>query len=158
MKLRYFTHWKLSNFQLSKLKSGIKNATKLTLKISSNVVGDSNIENKLLHKLLLTNKQVFKPCKALPNNSWANIKLSATQSYKIQNSGGLLRPLLKTGFPFIKIILKPLAKIVLMSLGSTETATDAAVRKKMFGSDMRLSGLAKWTTLLNKFINILLGT
>ena len=44
----------MSNFQLSKLKSGIKNATKLTLKISSNVVGDSNIENKLLHKLLLT--------------------------------------------------------------------------------------------------------
>ena len=45
-----------------------------------------------------------------------------------------------------------------MSLRSTETATDAAVRKKMFGTDMRLSDLAKRTTLLNKFLNILLGT
>ena len=33
---------KLSNSQLNKLKSGIKNGTDGTLKISSNVVGDSN--------------------------------------------------------------------------------------------------------------------
>ena len=36
---------KLSNSQLNKLKSGIKNNTEVTLKISSNVVGDSNDEN-----------------------------------------------------------------------------------------------------------------
>ena len=35
---------KLSNFQLNKLKSGIKNGTEVTLKISSNVAGDSNDE------------------------------------------------------------------------------------------------------------------
>ena len=33
---------KLSNSRLNKLGSGIKNGTKVTLKISSNVVGDSN--------------------------------------------------------------------------------------------------------------------
>ena len=33
---------KLSNSQLNKLKSGIKNNAEVTLKISSNVVGDSN--------------------------------------------------------------------------------------------------------------------
>ena len=33
---------KLSNSQINKLKSGLKNGTKVTLKISSNVVGDSN--------------------------------------------------------------------------------------------------------------------
>ena len=33
---------KLSNLQLNQLKSGIKNGTEVTLKISSNVVGDSN--------------------------------------------------------------------------------------------------------------------
>ena len=45
---------KLSNSQLNKLKSGIKNGTEVTLKPSSNVVGDSNDENNFLHKFLLT--------------------------------------------------------------------------------------------------------
>ena len=35
---------KLSNLQLNKLKSGIKNGIEVTLKISSNVLGDSNDE------------------------------------------------------------------------------------------------------------------
>ena len=46
---------KLSNSQLNKLKSGIKNGSEATLKLSSNVVGDSNDENNFQHKLLLTN-------------------------------------------------------------------------------------------------------
>ena len=46
---------KLSNSQINKLKLGIKNGTEVTLKISSNVVGDSNDKNNFLHKLLLTN-------------------------------------------------------------------------------------------------------
>ena len=46
---------KLSNLQLNKLKSGTKNGTEVTLKISSNVVGGSNDENDFPHKLLLTN-------------------------------------------------------------------------------------------------------
>ena len=49
---------KLSNSQLNKLKSGIKNGTEVTLRSSSNIVGGSNDENKFLHKLLLTNTQV----------------------------------------------------------------------------------------------------
>ena len=49
---------KLSNSQLNKLKSGIKNGTEVTLKISSNVVGDSNDENNFPHKLL-TNTRVL---------------------------------------------------------------------------------------------------
>ena len=50
---------KLSNYQLNKLKSGMKNGT-VILKISSNVVGDSNDENNFLRKLLSTNTQVSK--------------------------------------------------------------------------------------------------
>ena len=65
---------KLSTSQLNKLKSGIKNGTEVTLKISSNVFGDSNDENNFLYKLLLTNTQVSKLCKAFANNSSANIK------------------------------------------------------------------------------------
>ena len=48
----------MSNSQLNKLKSGIKNGTEVTLKLLSNAVGDSNDENNFPHKLLLTNTQV----------------------------------------------------------------------------------------------------
>ena len=41
-----------SNSQLNKLKLGIKRGTKVTLKISSNVNGDSNDANNFPHKLL----------------------------------------------------------------------------------------------------------
>ena len=64
---------KLSYFQLNNLKSGIKNGTEV--KLSSNVVGDSTDENIFPHKLLLTNTQVSRLCKAFTNNSSANIKL-----------------------------------------------------------------------------------
>ena len=40
---------KLSNSQLNKLKSGIKNGTEVILKISSNVVGHSNDENNFFY-------------------------------------------------------------------------------------------------------------
>ena len=66
----------MSNSRLKKLKYGIKCGTEVTLKISSNIVGDSNDENNLPHKLLLTNTQVPKPLKAFTNNSSANTKLS----------------------------------------------------------------------------------
>ena len=74
---------KLSNSQLNKLKSAIKNGTEVTLNYSSNIIGDSNDENNFAQKLLLTNTQVSRPHKALPNNSSANIKLSKTQLHKI---------------------------------------------------------------------------
>ena len=51
---------KLSNSQLIKLKSAIKNGTEVTLNLSSNIIGDSNDENDYPHKLLLTNTQSSK--------------------------------------------------------------------------------------------------
>ena len=96
---------KLSNSQLNKLRSGIKNGTGVTLKILSNVVGDSNGENNFPHKLLLTNTQFSKLREAFSNGSSANIKLSKTELRKIGQSGGflgrILGPLLKTGLPLI---------------------------------------------------------
>ena len=53
---------KLSNSQFNKLKSAIKNGTEVTLKISSNVIGDSNDEKSFPHKFLLTNTQVLRLC------------------------------------------------------------------------------------------------
>ena len=131
---------KLSNSQLEKLKSGIKNGAELTLKLSSKVVGASNDENNFPHKLLLINTQVSKLRKVFANNSSANIKLSKTQLHKIGQSGGflgrLLGPLLETGLPLRKNVLKPSAKSVLIPLGLTAAASraDAAIYKKMFGS------------------------
>ena len=58
---------KLSGSQLNKSKSSIKNGTEVTLKISWNVVGDSNNKKKFPHKLFLTNTQVSKLRKAFPN-------------------------------------------------------------------------------------------
>ena len=65
---------KLSNSQLNKLKSGIKNRTEVTLNISSKLVVESNDETNFLHELLLTNTQVSKIRKAFAYGSSANIK------------------------------------------------------------------------------------
>ena len=48
---------KLSNTELNKFKSRMKNGTEEILKLSSNVVGDSNDKNNFLHKSLLTNNK-----------------------------------------------------------------------------------------------------
>ena len=131
---------KLSNSQLNKLKSGIKNNTEVTLKILSNVIGDSNDENNFRRKLLISNTQVSRLRKAFANNSLANIKSSKTNLYKIGQSGGflgrLLGPLLKTGLPLIGSVIKPLAKSILIPLGLTAAAstTDTAIHKKIFRS------------------------
>ena len=66
---------KVSNLQLNKLKSAIKNGTEVTVNLSSNIIGDSNDDNNFPCKLFLTNTQVSKLRKAFANNSTANIKL-----------------------------------------------------------------------------------
>ena len=92
---------KLSNSQLNKLISSIKNETDVVLRISSNMVGNSNDNTDFPHELLLTNRQVANIRKAFANHSSTDIKLSKTQLSKmIQRGrflGRLLDPLLKTG-------------------------------------------------------------
>ena len=51
---------KLSNSQLNKLKSAIKNGTKVTLNLSSNLIRNSKDKTNFPHKLLLTDTQVSK--------------------------------------------------------------------------------------------------
>ena len=50
----------LSNSQVNKLKSAIKNKTETVLRLSSNMIGNPNDETNFLHKLLLTNTKVAK--------------------------------------------------------------------------------------------------
>ena len=72
--------------------------------------------NDLPHELLLTTRQKTKLRNAFNNNMSTDLKLSKAQISKIIQSGGflgrLLGPLLKTGLPLIKNIIKPLAKSV----------------------------------------------
>ena len=129
---------KLSNSQLNKFTSAIKNETEVVLRLPLNMIGDN--ETIFPHKLLLTNRQVSNLRKAFANHLSADIKLSKTQLSKMIQSGGflgrLLGPLLKTGLPLIKNVIKPLAKIALIPLGSTAAASagDAGMHKKILGS------------------------
>ena len=51
---------KHSNSQFNKLKSAIKNKTDVILRLSSNMIGNSDNETNFPRKLLLTNRQVAK--------------------------------------------------------------------------------------------------
>ena len=129
---------KLSNSQLNKLKSSIKNETDVVLRISSNMVGNSNDNTNFPHEFLLTNRQVSNICKVFDKNTSTDIKLSKTQLSKMIQSGGflgrLLGPLLKTGLPLMKSVIKPLAKSVLIPLTAAASAADAGTHKKILGS------------------------
>ena len=127
---------KLPNSQLNKPKSSMKNETDVVLRISSNMVGNSNDNTNFPHELLLTNRQVENIRKAFANLSSTDIKLSKTQLSKMIQSGGflgkLLGPLLKTELPLMKSVIKPLAKSVLIPLRLTAAASavDAGIHKK----------------------------
>ena len=81
---------KLSNSQLNKLQSAIKNGTEVTLNLSANLIGSSNDETNFPHKLLLTNTQASEIRKTFVNGSSANIKFSKTQLSKMIQSGGFV--------------------------------------------------------------------
>ena len=130
----YSLNVKLSNLQLNKFKSAIKNENEVALRISSNMIGDN--ATNFPHKLLLTNRQVSNLCKAFANHLSDDIKLSRTELSKMIQSGGfhgrLLGPLLKSELPLIKNVIKPLAKSVLIPLGLTAAASaaDVEIHKK----------------------------
>ena len=127
---------KLSNSQLHKLKSSIKNETDVVLRISSNTVSNSNDNTNFPHELLLTNRQVANIRKAFAKNISTDIKLSKTQLSKMIQSGGFLGHLLgKLAGPLMKVAM-PLAKNVLAPLGisSAMSAIDGSIEKKMLGS------------------------
>ena len=127
----------MSNSQLNKSKSGIKNDTEKTLKVSSNIVGDSNDETNFPHKFLLTNTQFSKLCEAFASRSLANIKLSKTQLHKIGQLerllGRLFGPLQKTGLLLMKHVLKPLP----LELIAAASATNAVIQKKKLENDVK---------------------
>ena len=76
------------------------------------MIGNSDDEINLSNQLLLTNRHFENPRKAFANSSSTAIKLSKTQLSNVIRSEGLPGPLLKTGLPSIKNLIKPLIKVI----------------------------------------------
>ena len=81
---------KLSNSQLNKLKSAIKNDTEVVLRLSPNMMGDSNDETNFLNKLLLTNRQVLSIHRSFADNSSSDIKFSKLNYQKLHKQEDFL--------------------------------------------------------------------
>ena len=73
----------LSDSQLNKLKSAVKNKQGTTLRMSPKMFNGNNPP----HKLLLTTRQPTKLRNAIENNMATDIKLSRAQISKIIQSG-----------------------------------------------------------------------
>ena len=131
---------KLSDTQLKKLKTAVKNKRVTALRISLKMFNG----NYLPHQLLLTTRQKTKLRNSFNNNMSIDLKLSKAQIPKIIQSGGflgrLLGQLLKTGLTLIKNVIKPLVKSVLIPLGLTAAASaaDAGIHKKYWDLEIQL--------------------
>ena len=96
---------KPSNSQLNKLKAEIKSETNVILRLSSNMIGNSDDEANFPHKLLLTNRQVANLRKAFANHTSTYIKLSKGQLTKMQKKWifKIFSTIIKVWIVFIKI-------------------------------------------------------
>ena len=127
---------KLSDAQLKKLKTAVKNKAGKTLRMSLKMFNG----NDLPHELLLTTRQKAKLRNAFNNNMSTDLKPSKARISKIIQSWGflgrLLGPLSKTGLPLIDNVIKPLAKSVFIPLGLTAVASaaDSGIHKNILGS------------------------
>ena len=119
---------KLSNSQVNKLKSAVKNKEGTTLTMNARMF-NSDI---LPHELLLTTRQTTKLRNAIENNLQIDIKLSKAQISKIIQSGGflgkILGPLLRNGLPLLKSVIKPPG---LLGVTVATSVIDAGVQKKI---------------------------
>ena len=131
---------KLSDTQLKKLKTAVKNKRITALRISLKMFN----RNYLPHDLLLTTRQKTKLRNSFNNNMSIDLKLSKAQISKIVQSGGflgrLLGQLLKTGLTLIKNVIQPLVKSVLILLGLTAAASaaDTGIHKKYWDLEIQL--------------------
>ena len=104
-----------------------KKATEVTLRLSSDMIGNANDET--LSSL----------CKVCENNSSYHIKLWKAQISKlIQSSrflGKLPGPSMKTGLPLMKNVLTLLRKSIITSLGLTRgsSAVHTRIKNKIVG-------------------------
>ena len=123
---------KVTNTQLKKPKTAVKNKIETTLRMSLKMFDGNNLP----HELLLTTRQKAKLRNVFNNNMSTDLKLFRAQISKILQSRGLLGSLLsKLAGPLMKVAI-PLVKDVLAPLGITAAASviDAGIQKKIHGS------------------------
>ena len=139
---------KLSDTQLKKMKTAVKDKTGTTLKMNFKMFA----ENDLPHELLLTTRQKTKLRNAFNNNMSTDLKLSRAKISKIIQFGGFSESLLSKSAGSLMKVAIPLAKNALAPLGITPAASaiDAGIQKKIHGSET--------TTLItsNKEINYIM--
>ena len=118
----------MTDTQLKKLKTAVKNKTGTTLRMSLKMLDG----NDLPHELLLTTSQKIKLRNAFNNNMPTDLTLSKANISKIVQSGGFLGSFLsKLADPLMKVAV-PLAKNILALLGMTAAAStiDAGIQIK----------------------------
>ena len=123
---------KLTDVQLKKLKTAIKDKTGTTLRMNLKMLDG----NDLPHELFLTTRQKAKLKNAFNNNMSTDVKLSKAQFFKIIQSGGSLASLLSKLASSLMKVAAPLAKNILTPLGITAAtpAIDGGIQKKIHGS------------------------
>ena len=97
------------------------------------MIGNSDDKSNFPHKLSLTNRQVANIRKTFANHTSTDIKLSKAQLSKMQKDGFLrfLAPLLKSGLPLLKSVMKPLD---MLGRTAAASATDVAINQKILRS------------------------
>ena len=165
---------KLSNSQLNKLKSAVKNKQGTTLRMNARIFNGNNLP----HELLLTTRQTTKLRNAIENNLQTDIKLSKAQISKIIQSGGFFRQnswsIIKNWIAIIKISYKTTWIIGSNSckfnnrcrsfvISSEEMSDIMKIVQALEDSNISLKGVAK--TIKNEtkeqkggFLSMLLGT
>ena len=123
---------KLSDTQLKKLKTAVKNKTGTTLRMSLKMFNG----NDLPHELLLTTRQKTKLRNAFNNNMSTDLKLSKAQISKIIQSGGFLGSLLSKLAGLLMKVTIPLAKICFSTIRNYSCCISNWCRnlKKIHGS------------------------
>ena len=126
---------KLSDSQLNKLKTAVKDQTGTTVRMNIKMFNGNNLP----HELLLKTRQTTKLRNGIENNMSTDVKLSKAQISKIILSGGFLSSLLKLPGPLIKLAV-PLAKNILATLGiaAAASAINAGIQKKYMVLEQRL--------------------
>ena len=127
---------RLTDAQLKKLKTTVKDKTGTTLIMILKMLDG----NDLPHELLLTTRQKAKLKNVFNNNILTDVKLSKAQISKIIQSGGVLGPLLsKLAGPLMKVGV-PLSKNILAPLGIIAAASsiDAGIQRKYMVQEQQL--------------------
>ena len=128
---------KLSDTQLKKLKTAVKDKTGTTLRISFKMFDGNNLP----HELLLTIRQKTKLRNALNNNMSTDLKFSKAQTSKIIQSGEFLRSLLgKLAGPLMKVAI-PLAKKYFSSIRNNRSCLSNRCRNSKENTWLRNNNL-----------------